>query len=53
MAEYSKSYVYMPDMETILAATQKRYISLKNLIGKIDCLEIFIKTQKHRNSYLV
>ena len=47
VAEYSESFVYMLDVETILATTLKRYNrNFKNLIKKIDCSEIFIEAQK-------
>ena len=46
MAEYLKSFVYMPDIETILSTTPKRYDKYNNLVGIIDCSEIFIETPK-------
>ena len=46
MAEYFRSFVFIPDIETILATTPKRYRHFKNLIGIIDCSEIFIETPK-------
>ena len=46
MAKYFRSFVVIPDIETILATTPKRYRHLENLIAIIDCSEIFIKTPK-------
>ena len=46
MAKYFRSCVVIPDIETILATTPKRYRHLENLIGIIDCSEIFIETPK-------
>ena len=46
MSEYLKSFIYMPDIETVLATSPKRYKSFNNLIGIIDCLGIFIETPK-------
>ena len=37
----------MPDIETVLATSPKRYKSFSNLIGIIDCSEIFIETPKN------
>ena len=42
----AKYFVVIPDIETILATTPKRYRHLENLIGIIDCSEIFIETPK-------
>ena len=47
MAEYFRSFVFIPDIETILVTTPKRYIHFENLIGIIDCSEIFTETPKH------
>ena len=47
MLEYLKSFIYMPDIETVLAASPKRYTSFNNLIGIIDCSEIFTEAQKN------
>ena len=47
MAEYFRSFVFMPDIETILATTPKRYRHFENLIGIIDCSEIFMETPKN------
>ena len=37
----------MPDIETVLATSPKRYKSFSNLIGIIDYSEIFIETPKN------
>ena len=37
----------LPDIETILATTPKSYGHFENLIGIIDCSEIFIETPKN------
>ena len=37
----------IPDIETVLATSPKRYKSFSNLIGIIDCSEIFIETPKN------
>ena len=47
MSEYLKSFIYMPDIETVLATSPKSYKSFNNLIGIIDCSEIFIETPKN------
>ena len=47
MAEYFRSFIFMPDIKTILATTPKRYRHFENLIGIIDCSEIFIETPKN------
>ena len=46
MADYLKHFVYMPKLETVLSTTPKRFRKFKNLIGIIDCSEIFIETPK-------
>ena len=45
MSEYLKA-IYMPDTETVLATSPKRYKSFSNLIGIIVFSEIFIETPK-------
>ena len=47
MAEYFLSFVFIPNIETILATTPKRYRHFQNLIEVIDCSEIFIETPKN------
>ena len=47
MVEYFRSFVFIPGIETILATTPKRYRHFENLIGIIDCSEIFIETSKN------
>ena len=37
----------MPDIETVLATSPRRYKSFNNLIGIIDCSKIFIETPKN------
>ena len=46
MSEHLKSFIYMPDIEKVLVISPKRYKSFSNLIGIIDCSEIFIETPK-------
>jgi len=46
MAEYFKNLIFMPDLGSILATSPKRYDKFKNLVGIIDCSEIFIETPK-------
>ena len=41
------SFVFVSDIETILATTPKRYGHFIYLIGIIDYSEIFIETPKH------
>ena len=56
MAEYSRSFVFIPDIQTILATTPKRYRHfenlIENLIGITDCSEIFAiwLEYKHHNT---
>ena len=45
MAEYFRSFV--PDIETILVTTPKRYRHFENLIRIIDCSEMFVETPKN------
>ena len=47
MAKYFQSFVFIPDIETILATTLKRYRHFGNLMGIIDCSVIFIKTPQN------
>ena len=44
MSEYLNSFIYMPVIETVLATSPKSYKSFNNLIGIIDCSEIFFET---------
>ena len=46
MAQYLKSFVFMPDIENVLATTPQRFRQFKNLICIIDCSEIFTETPK-------
>ncbi|XP_047144630.1 uncharacterized protein LOC124818142 [Hydra vulgaris] len=46
LAEYLKSFVYAPDLGTIIATTPERFHQFKNLFAIIDCSEIFIETPK-------
>ena len=47
MAEYFRSFVFIPDIETILPTTPKRCRHFENLLGIIDCSEIFIETPEN------
>ena len=47
MAEYFKAFVFIPDLEVILATTPDRFRQFKNLVGIIDCSEVFIETPKN------
>ena len=47
MVEYFRSFVFTPGIKTILATAPKRYRHFENLIGIIDCSEIFIETSKN------
>ena len=46
MAEYFKAFVFIPNLETVLASSPDRFRCFKNLIGIIDCTEVFIETPK-------
>lgn len=46
MAEYLKSFVYIPDPGVLYATSPKRFHQFKSLTGIIDCSEIFIETPK-------
>ena len=37
MAEYFKAFVFISDLEVILAATPDRFRQFNNLVGIIDC----------------
>ena len=50
MAEYFGSFVFMPDLETILATTSNMYRHFENLIDITECSEIFKKNEKNENS---
>ena len=46
MTEYFKAFVFIPDIETTLDFTPEFFHKFKNLIGVIDCTEVFIETPK-------
>ena len=46
MAEYFKTFVFIPNLETVLATSADRFWYFKNFIGIIDCTEVFIETTK-------
>ena len=46
MAEYFKAFVFIPNLKTVLATYPDRFRCFKNLIGIVDCTEVFIKTPK-------
>ena len=46
MTEYFKAFVFIPDLKTVLAPSPDRFWCFKNLIGIIDCREVFIETPK-------
>ena len=47
MALYLQSFArYMPDIGTINVTSPKRFHQYRNLIGIIDCSEVFIETPK-------
>ena len=46
MAEYFKAFVFIPNLKTVLATSLDRFWYFKNLIGIIDCTEVFIETPK-------
>ena len=50
MAEYFKAFVFIPNLETVLATSPDRFRCFKNLIGIIDCTEVFIETPKSLES---
>ena len=37
MGEYFKAFVFIPDLEVILATTPDRFRQFNNLVGIIDC----------------
>ena len=47
MAEYFKAFVFIPDLEVILATTPDRFCQFKNLVGTVDYSEVFIETPKN------
>ena len=46
MVEYFKAFFYIPNLETVLATSPDWFRCFKNLIGIIDCTEVFIETPK-------
>ena len=46
MAEYFKAFAFILNIETVLARSADRFRCLKNLIGIIDCTEVFTETPK-------
>ena len=46
MAEYFKAFVFIPNLETVLATFPDCFRCFKNLIGIIHCREVFIETPK-------
>ena len=46
MAEYFKAFVFIPDLEVVLATTPDCFRQFKNLVGIIDCSEVFIERPK-------
>ena len=46
MVEYFKAFVFIPNLETVLATSPDRFRCFKNLIGIIDCTEVFVETPK-------
>ena len=46
MAEYFKAFIFIPNLENVLATCVDRFRCFKNLIGIIDCTGVFIKTPK-------
>ena len=46
MAEYFKAFVFIPNLETVLATSPDRFRCFKNLISIIDCIEVFMETPK-------
>ena len=44
--EYFKAFIFIPNLETVLATCVDRFRCFKDLIGIIDCTEVFIKTPK-------
>ena len=46
MTEYFKTFVFILNLETVLATSADRFRYFKNLIGIIDCTVVFIETTK-------
>ena len=46
MAEYFKAFVFIPNLETVLATFPDCFRCFKNLTDTIDCTEVFIETPK-------
>ena len=44
---FFKTFDYMPDTESILATTSKRYENFEYLIEKTDCLKIFFEISQN------
>ena len=47
MADNFRSFIFVPDIEKILATTPRRYRHFENLIGIIDSSKIFIEIPKN------
>ena len=47
MAEYFKAFVFIPDLEVILATTPDRFRQFKNLVVITDCSEVFTEIPKN------
>ena len=46
LGDYFKSFIYMPDIEKVLATSPLRFRKFRNLISIINCSELFIETPK-------
>ena len=46
MAEYLNAFLYMPNIENMLATTSTRFRQFRNLHGTKDSSQIFTKTRK-------
>ena len=46
MAKYFKAFAFIPNFETVLVISSDCLQCFKNLIGIIDCIEVFIGTPK-------
>ena len=44
IAGYFKAFVFIPNLETVLAPATDRFRCFKSLIGIIDCTDVFIET---------
>ena len=47
MVEYFKAFVFIPDLEVILATTPDQFRQFKNVVGITDSSEVFIETPKN------